>query len=300
MSLFSKKGFISSAAVVLSRTVIMRLKDYKIYLATFEPCQVQGSKEGFRAIVHAQDLDIVTYGVDFENTVKMSQAVVTDMAHAMSYEEIIPAALPITKLNVPQEFIERSKQSFLKAKEQHAQAVMENNALAQAQAQGLTKAEDSDSPSNIKEGEHYKLTSFNASATKESDNTGLAVGSSVTLSTTDDYCSADVKEYLQKLSKDNSTATEVKKLAEPDYVKDNAAPTLTVPIELPTETAYKIIIANQIMKTKASMNELARILGWQKSELEQRLDFYAQTNIFDLKLILNKLGIKLEDPEPVL
>ncbi len=93
----------------------MRLRDYKFYPATFEPCEVQGSKNGFKAVVHTIAMDIVTYGINYDNTVKMAQSVITDMAHAMSYEDNIPQALTGVEVSVP-----ASKDNVSNRKEIHS------------------------------------------------------------------------------------------------------------------------------------------------------------------------------------
>lgn len=217
----------------------MRLRDYQVYHATFEPCIVHGNSEGFKAVIHTVDMDIITYGVDFDNTVKMSQAVVTDMAHAMSFEEKIPAALPVSKVNVPGSFIQSSK------------------------------AEEDNHPNELL------------------------------------YCSADINQHLKDLFKNADTPSVTYNLADPSYVSlhgascecDNKAPTITVPIELPLETAYKIVIANEIMLHSVDFSKLSKLLGWRKTELENKLDFYSDTNIFDLKLIATKLNIEIEEED---
>lgn len=217
----------------------MRLRDYQVYHATFEPCIVQGNSEGFKAVIHTVDMDIITYGVDFDNTVKMSQAVVTDMAHAMSFEEMIPAALPVSKVNVPDSFMHGTKAD-----------------------------ENKPSPQLL-------------------------------------YCSADINQHLKDLFKNSDTPSVTYNLADPSYVSvhgdsddgSTKAPTITVPIELPLETAYKIVIANEIMQHSIDFSKLSKQLGWRKSDLENKLDFYTDTNIFDLKLIASNLHIEIDEDE---
>lgn len=218
----------------------MRLRDYRIYHATFEPCEVSGNNEGFKAVIHTVDMDIVTYGVDFANTVKMSQAIVTDMAHAMSFEEMIPAALPVSKVNVPDNFLNRS----------NPESMMQT-------------------PSEML------------------------------------YCSADVNQHLKDLFKNADTPTVTTNPADPSYVnilKDEDKPskhhpTITVPIQIPLETAFKIVIANEMLVQHTDFRTLATSLGWDKADLETKLDFYTETNIFDLKLIAKRLNIEIDDNE---
>lgn len=219
----------------------MRLRDYRVYHATFEPCVVSGNNEGFKAVIHTEDMDIVTYGIDFANTVKMSQAIVTDMAHAMSFEEMIPAALPVSKVNVPEDFLYRS------------------NPESQVH-----------------------------------DRTEML------------FCSVDVNQHLKDLFKNADTPSVATNPADPSYVNlpkqddDEHAPkqpTITVAIQLPLETAFKIVIANEMLMQHTDLSTLAAALGWDRVDLELKLDFYSQTNIFDLKLIANHLNIELEDNE---
>ena len=212
----------------------MRLRDYKFYPATFEPCEVQGSKNGFKAVVHTIAMDIVTYGINYDNTVKMAQSVITDMAHAMSYEDNIP--------------------------------------------QALTGVEVLDPASN-----------YNASNRKEIH------------SKNDVDQELDVRlRSLVQLMKEDSKSQD---LAEPTYVKSlapeqnviNRKYKFNVDIELPTQTAIKIVIANYLASQHKNLNSLASNIGCKKEELERQLDFYQDTSIYDLKLIISCLDLKISD-----
>lgn len=205
----------------------VRLRDYKFYPATFEPCEVKGSKNGYKAIVHAQDMDIVTYGITYDNTIKMAQSVVTDMAHAMSLEEIIPGAL---------------------------------------------------SPSQLKVAKYHVKDGH---STHHPDNAPY-----------------DLKALAQMMADDVKSPD----LAEPTYVhtlKQHDSEVM-VAIELETQTALKIVIVNYLLEHKLKLSTLAERLGCKRAELEGQLDFYQNTNIYDLKLIIAQLDLKITDLDEIL
>lgn len=223
----------------------IRLQDYKFYPATFEPCEVQGSKEGYKAIVHADAIDIITYGVNYDNTIKMAQSVVTDMAHAMSLEELIPAAQNVAKLNVP-------------------------------------------------EPEHH---------THGTDNQPHALNSPTSANLLDLQA-----EHLRSLAQMMAADVKSPDLAEPTYVrslspneaKERRAGNFMVAIELPTQTALKIVIINYMLTHHYKLSTLAEEFGCKKAELERKLDFYQDTNIYDLKLIISILKLQISDLDELL
>lgn len=225
----------------------MKLKDYQTYPATFEPCEVHGSSEGYRAVIHSDGLDLVTYGVNYDNTVKMAQALLTDMAHAMAFEDTIPGA--------------STKASFLPE----------------------ISADSSDADTTAITGAADTARTASACATATDNNL-----------TSPDITASRHQSRHQKQAHHQ--------LAAPNYVRTFDDTEIAqhpqhrqVDIELPLQTSYKIIIANTILQKRVTLGSLAETLGWTRSELEQKLDFYQDSKITELRSIINRLGVKLEE-----
>ena len=97
-------------------------------------------------------------------------------------------------------------------------------------------------------------------------------------------------------------------LAEPTYVrslspneaKERRAGNFMVAIELPTQTALKIVIINYMLTHHYKLSTLAEEFGCKKAELERKLDFYQDTNIYDLKLIISILKLQISDLDELL
>lgn len=394
----------------------MQLKDYQVYCATFEPCEVQGSTAGYRAVIHAQDLDIVTYGVSFENTVKMARSAVVDMAHAMSYDELIPSGCPApanslctgspddpdnddllksVQMDLPRIIrsrgartgaMNRSSSNSVHAGQSRltrltdcdsaaehalgsanaiaARSVPDNSTLsitvktqapenssgslslfanysssqtAAASCGNSLRPPAANCGTSLPPVAHLACSSCDAATTGQHDNpsskpstanTNAVLSSGARLTGlsgrcdavfgqahSDDMAAADAShdrasshgssdslisqpDALTQLSTFKSSDIQSTELAEPRYVKKKKPGSgkrhcLDVQFELPGQTAVKFIIANHMCRHGLNFNKVASLAGCQREDIEHQLDFYSDTCVFDLKLIIATLGITI-------
>ena len=394
----------------------MQLKDYQVYCATFEPCEVQGSNAGYRAVIHAQDLDIVTYGVNFENTVKMARSAVVDMAHAMSYDELIPSGCPapanslctgspddpdndyllktvqqdlpriIRSRGTRTESMSRCSAGSVHADQSRLTRLTDcdsaaEHALSSVNAVAASSMPDNSTHSinvNVQAPEnpsgssgllanypslqpaaascgtsippaaancgtsfhpaaHHSCSSCDSAISGQLDNqssppftanTNSAPSSGAMMPGLSAYCDAvcgqaqygdmtpadashdrasvrgssessiSQPDALTQLSTFKSSDILSTQLAEPRYVKkkkqgSGKRHSLDVQFELPGQTAVKFIIANHMCRHGLNFNKVASLAGCQREDIEHQLDFYSDTCVFDLKLIMATLGITI-------
>lgn len=105
-------------------------------------------------------------------------------------------------------------------------------------------------------------------------------------------------DALTQLSTFKSSDILSTELAEPRYVKKKKQGggkrhSLDVQFELPGQTAVKFIIANHMCRHGLNFNKVASLAGYQREDIEHQLDFYSDTCVFDLKLIMATLGITI-------
>lgn len=105
-------------------------------------------------------------------------------------------------------------------------------------------------------------------------------------------------DALTQLSTFKSSDILSTQLAEPRYVKkkkqgSSKRHSLDVQFELPGQTAVKFIIANHMCRHGLNFNKVASLAGCQREDIEHQLDFYSDTCVFDLKLIMATLGITI-------